>query len=313
MSLQDIKQLNIDFSTQKYVSLDVKQYDRNSRFILVSCYKNGEFLSINNDIYHAYVRYRKADNYGVFNDCQVTKDGKVLIELTEQMLSVAGLSYVDLVIYDIVDISVEVTNNDNGMPQIINTDNTSILSTMTFIVNVVESVFDNMDITSSTEYNALNNLLIEANRDYTNIITYCRQSELNAKESENNAKISEINAKSSENSASLSASNASVSESNASQSEANAKSSEDSSLLYMNNSKSYMDNAKLSENASKESETNALNSANLSKSYAVGSTGVRDNENIDNAMYYYEFVKNVAEGLNGISATVDEVFGYLGI
>ncbi len=36
----------------------------------------------------------------------------------------------------------------------------------------------------------------------------------------------------------------------------------------------------------------------LSKSYAVGSTGIREGEDTDNAKYYYEFIKYLIESTN---------------
>ena len=38
----------------------------------------------------------------------------------------------------------------------------------------------------------------------------------------------------------------------------------------------------------------------LSKSYAVGGTGTRENEDIDNAKYYYEQAKHISQGGNGL-------------
>ena len=58
-------------------------------------------------------------------------------------------------------------------------------------------------------------------------------------------------------------------------------------------------------NSASKSATSANNSANLSKSYAVGGTGTRENEDTDNAMYYYEQAKQTDIGQ--ISSKVDEV------
>ena len=57
-----------------------------------------------------------------------------------------------------------------------------------------------------------------------------------------------------------------------------------------------MANAKISEN-------NASNSANLAKSYAVGGTGTRDGEDTDNAKYYSENAKPVAQTITGTNPT----------
>lgn len=118
---------------------------------------------------------------------------------------------------------------------------------------------------------------------------YCDTSSAKATEAStaaDNAKISETNAQTSAQSAQ------SYSES-AKNSEANAKSSENNSLLNAQNSQTSAASAKeCEEEAEKYSET--------SKSYAVGGTGSRDNEDADNAKYYYEQTKQVSQGLNGI-------------
>lgn len=54
----------------------------------------------------------------------------------------------------------------------------------------------------------------------------------------------------------------------------------------------------------------AENSANLSKSYAVGGTGTRDNEDTDNAKYYSEKAKESADKLD--TMTVDVLTNQLG-
>lgn len=193
MNLQAVKQINIDFYTQKYININVKQYDRNSRFILVTCYNNGGLMPINNNNCFAYVRYRKSDDYGIFNSCEITKEGKILIELTEQMLATIGMSYVDLVIHEAIGLDVDVLEDDNGDIELNNIGENSILSTMTFCVNVHEATIDNKQIESSYEYDALNDLLIEGRRDYQNVIKACRTSERNAKTSEEKALVSEQN------------------------------------------------------------------------------------------------------------------------
>lgn len=49
-----------------------------------------------------------------------------------------------------------------------------------------------------------------------------------------------------------------------------------------------------------DTEIMVENYALSAKSYAVGSTGVRDDEDTDNAKYYYEQSKRIAQGVNGI-------------
>lgn len=260
MKLQATKEINLDVSKHKYISLDAKQYDRNLRFILITCYRDGELLPINKNTCFASIRYRKPDEYGVFNHCEITADGKILVELTEQMLAVAGICYADVVIHENVELSVNIVENTDNTVEIIDTGDSGIISTMTFIVYVHESAFDNEEVESSYEYNVLNDLLIESRRNYTEVIESCRESERNAKKSEINA---------------------SMHEKNSNKHEVNAREAQVA--------------AKAHREAALTSENNALNSANLAQSYAVGGTNLRENEDIDNARYYYEQSKTNAD------------------
>ena len=97
--------------------------------------------------------------------------------------------------------------------------------------------------------------------------------------SEANAKVSEINAKTSETNAKTSETNAKASETNAKTSEENAKASEDNIV---------------------DCEEVCILNAKISRSYAVGDTDYRTGENVDNAKYYYQQVKQISEGLGGL-------------
>lgn len=286
MSLEIIKQLDIDFYNTKYISINAKQNDRNSRFILATCYNQGELIQISQD-YHAFIRYRKADDLGVFNSCEITSSGKIKIELTEQMLAVAGRCYADLVILN--NVPVEITENPGGL---ITLDNDYIVSSMTFTINVIEDSYDNVEIESSYEYDALNDLLTKATEDYSYVMKAAKISEDNAKTSEENALVSETNAK--------------VSEANAKTSETNAKNSENTAISKANEALQSAaiaeENAVLAEENADISANKALeasDSATLAKSYAIGGTDTRENEDIDNAQYYYSQTKAVSNSLDG--------------
>lgn len=290
MSLEIIKELNIDFYNSKYISVNTKQYDKSSRYILVTCYNQGNIFPIDNTYNYAFVRYRKPDEKNVFNCCEITKDGKVLIELTEQMLAFVGKCFIDLVIVNNEPLSINSIAINNG--ELLSNENTRIVSTMLFCVNVIEDTVSNIEIESTDEYNALNELLAKATADYSYIIKMAKVSEDNAKESEINAKASENNAK---------------------KSESNAKISEDSAKAYKENAESFKkiaetkaDEAWQSANVSAEHSgisvnkaKEALDSAILSESYAVGGTNSRENEDSDNAKYYYTKTKAVSDGLDG--------------
>lgn len=307
MALEIIKNIDVDFYDDKYILINAKQYDSGSRLIAVSCYNQGDQLNLSNNKHSAYVKYRKADKHAVLNYCRINQRGQILIELTEQMLAANGVCYVDLVV---VNKGSAIVNIDTG--EIITIDNSQILSTMAFCINVYESSIENPEIESSYEYDALNNLLEKAEADYAEIIQlsksyavgdaygirenedfdnskyYCEQAAIsaaNAKTSEENAKTSETNAKTSETNAKTSEANAKTSETNAKTSETNAKTSEE--------------NSSISETNAAISEQNSYDYSIISKRYAVGGTNSVEDEEVDNSKYYYGQIKSVYNGLDG--------------
>ena len=282
-----IKEINVDVYDRKIIIVNAKQYDSLARYILVTCYNQGVVFPINYSLQYAYVRMKKPDGKCVFNDCKITTDGKVKIELTEQMLASSGNAIIELVILD----------KDNTMDVFANTgnltiNNQKIFSTMTFYINIVDSACNCWDIESSDEFNALNSLMIQATKNYNDVMTAAKVSEENAKAYKDAAKVSEQNASMSENAAKVSEQNASMSENAAKVSEQNASMSEQNA----NNSKLL-------------AEEHAI----LAKSYTIGDTGTRTGEDSDNAKYYYNELVKLDAFANAQWATEAEVKEYLGI
>ena len=326
MALETVKNINVDFYDSKYILINAKQYDDSSRRIVVTCYDQGKIFNLSSSKHTAYVRYRKADGHAVCNFCTITTRGQVEIELTEQMLAASGVCDVDLVI---VNKGNAMVNADTGEITAIN--NSEIISTMVFRINVYESAVDNSLIESSDEFDALNNALQMANAEYSRVITTAKsyavggtktrededtdnakyyyeqslnnansasQSEFNASASAQAASSSEANASASEQAAKASEQAAYASEQAAKTSEGVASEKAQAASASEANAKESKDAAYASEQAASSSEVNALNSANRAQSYSVGGTGTRENENSDNAKYYYEAVKNILIGVD---------------
>ncbi len=165
MDLQSIIKTNIDFCNKNHVIINAKRYDKQSRYILFSCYNKNEFVRIDKAAYTAFVRYRKADNYGVFNKCTITDDGCVLVELTEQMLAASGLCCADLIIAK--GRSLTFDPNDGT---IIGQTKPNILSTMTFYVDVSETPVENSEIESSYDFSGFNQALESVKDDISDVI-----------------------------------------------------------------------------------------------------------------------------------------------
>lgn len=314
MALEIIRNISVDFHDNKYVLINAKQYDDSSRWIAITCYNQGDLYNLSSSKHSAYVKYRKADGHGVINYCRINYKGEVLVELTEQMLAVGGICYVDLVI---INKGSAIVNVDTG--EIITIDDTPILSTMAFCVNVYETAIDNSEIESSYEYDALNNLMQRAEADYNEVIllskSYAVGNANNIRENENfdnakyyseqahisadKAKVSEENALVSEQNAKTSETNASTSESHAKTSETNAKTSEENAKTSETNAATSEQNAKTSETNAATSEENAYDYSIVAQRYAVGGTNTAYNEEVDNAKYYYTEVTGIRDSISG--------------
>ena len=150
----------------------------------------------------------------------------------------------------------------------------------------------------------MKNTVIEVKEQVEISEANAKKSEENAKASEQSAKASETNAKASEEAAKVSEQNAKASEEQAKISEENAKASEESA-------KTSETNAKSSEKVATEKATEAIKQADrateqalISQSYAVGTSGIRDGESVDNSKYYSERAK---EYMNAAQAVADLV------
>lgn len=249
MALQSIINISVDFYDKKYILINAKQHDKNSRFLSVTCYNHGEIYPINTGEHSAYIRYRKSDNNSVFNFCEINNKGKILIELTEQMLASDGICCADLVI-----VNKGNANVDTETGEIIAIDNASILSSMPIHIDVTGTATENSNIESSYEFSGLNTALEKVEAEYTEVISMSKSYAVGGtgiREGENT-----------------------------------------------DNAKYYYKQSLSNANKAKSSENNSMSNANLAKSYAIGGTGIRDGEDTDNSHYYYERVKSVVDGLN---------------
>lgn len=272
MALQTTTNINVDFYDKKYILINAKQFDKKSRFLSLTCYNHGEPCSFNEGEHSAYIRYKKADNHSVFNFCEIDRKGKIMVELTEQMLSADGICCADLVVVNEGGAKVDAKTGE-----IIGIENTSILSTMPIHIDVTGAATENSSIESSYEFNGLNTALEKAEAEYTEVMKTSKSwavGDTGVRDGENtdNAKYY---AKQSSNSASASktsAANAANSESNANEYmndaldySQNANAYMDNAETYMNNAKTSADNANVSETNAKTSETNAKSSEDKAK------------------------------------------------
>lgn len=302
MALQTTTHINVDFCDKKYILINAKQLDKNSRFLSITCYHHGEAYPINAGEHSAYVRFKKPDNNSVFNFCDINNKGKIIVKLTEQMLASDGICYVDLVIINKGDANVDINTGE-----IINIDNASILSTMVFCIDVSETAVSNSEIESSYEYNGLNDALEKAEAEYKEVIQLSRSyaignaDGIRENEDYDNAKyyyeqslINANNAKSSEDAAYVSEKNARTYMNNAETYMNNAGISENNAEIYMNNANTSASNAANSETSAQGYATTAQNSMNSAVNSASSAS-----TSATNAYNYYLQTEAITNGLNG--------------
>lgn len=324
MALKSIKKIDIDFYNQKYILVNAKQNDRSSRFLKVTCYDNGKLFSLNPNNHSAFIRYKKADGYSVFNECKMDYDGTITVELTEQMLAVAGVCYADLIV---VDAGYAEINSNTG--EIVGISDSSILSTMTFCIDVIETAVDNSEIESIPKFDELNTILEEAKANFENVVKaskswavghtktrdgedtdnakyYAEQSStsssnasdfaMSANNSASAASASQSAAAASAESAFESANAANASKIAAAASEATALSSAIDASNSADAANKSQAEAAISKSNASMSEAIALTHANHAQSWAIGGTGIRDGENENNARYWAEVAAQNATG-----------------
>ena len=258
MALQTTTNINVDFYDKKYILINAKQFDKKSRFLSITCYDHGIPLSLNEGEHSAYIRYKKADNNGVFNFCEIDRKGKIIVELTEQMLAADGICCADLVIVNEGGAKV-----DTQTGEIIGIENTSILSTMPLHIDVTETAVANSNIESSYEFNGLNTALEKAEAEYTEVMKTSKSwavgdTGIRDGENTNNSKYWSAQSKNS-------ASAANTSALNAAESERVAGEHKDTAIAHSGHAYTYMTDAQNSMNSANISATNAANSESAAK------------------------------------------------
>ena len=139
--LREIK-LVLDFHSPTIRTLTLHQYDKNSTNITVTCMDNGVIKKIDPQSVNAYLKWKKPDGNDVLNDEIVNEDGTITIECSQQMLAADGRISAELCLVD-------ATTQE-------------ALHTMPFFVVNKKSVINDEEITSTSEYGALVNALIDA-------------------------------------------------------------------------------------------------------------------------------------------------------
>lgn len=154
---QTTAKITLDLYAKNVVSVNAKQYDDQTRYIEITCVENGIVFTVDKATMSAFIRFKKPDDNGVFNEAEVTSDGKLKIKLTEQMLSASGRAIADVFLLRKVFTSNEKPTNIDDIYKI----NAPIISIMDFYINITPTALNHSQIESSYEFNALTNALAQ--------------------------------------------------------------------------------------------------------------------------------------------------------
>ena len=188
MSIENVQKITLDFCRKNIQSVSVKQYDKNTRYLIVTCTENGKLVKLDKSSMTCRVKVLTPDDRASLDTCTILDDGTVKVPLTENVLFSSGVANAELMI----------TSSDESKR----------IGTMKFRVIIDSSVYGDERVISSDEFSALTELFEKADKDYTSVITEAKKSADAAKMSATNAKTSETNAKNSETNASSSATKA---------------------------------------------------------------------------------------------------------
>lgn len=251
----------------------VVQYDDGLPILAVKLFSDGQLYTIpsNADVN---IKLGKSDGKFVYNPALGCDSARhiVYFEITYQMVVLAET--VSPVVEIVIGASVSASSSIG-----------IIIDRNPVHKEAIESTSEWKTITSAIEYAKE---AVDAAASASASSSSASVSKDKAKVSETNAKISETNAKKSETNAAISASTSSASSSNAASSAAFASVSASNAKTSESNAKTSETNAKTSADTAKEKADESNSYSVVSKSYAVGQTGSRTGENMDNAKYYSE-------------------------
>lgn len=148
-----VKKISLDFYINNIVTINAKQLDTESRYINVTCTDHGKKVTLSSDNVSVFVRYKKSDGNDVFNDGVILEDGTVNMLLTQQMLAASGRQKVDIIILATSGLKVDDLATADSFYDL----GVTIISTMTFYINVVPTAVEHSRISSTSEFDALMN------------------------------------------------------------------------------------------------------------------------------------------------------------
>ena len=145
--------LELDFYRTSYRSVKAHQYDKDTRFIEVTCIKDASAYPLNPNTMTCILKLQTPDGRHMLKTQTIQPDGKILIALEDSMLLAAGTCRAELNVYEL--------------------STRKLLSTMPFDLIVIGSVYDNSIVEDSDEFSLLNDMIF-FNKELVMVKLWCR-------------------------------------------------------------------------------------------------------------------------------------------
>lgn len=139
-----ITDITLDLYNYTYVSVNAKRLD-SGRSVSVNITNQGATFEVT-DKHYVYLRCMRPDGYAVTQSCKIV-NGKVIFDLTREMLACSGQALCDLVLMQ------KTTDKKTTTIDDIQITSSEIISTMKFKINIMESALDSADSLGYTDSN----------------------------------------------------------------------------------------------------------------------------------------------------------------
>lgn len=135
--------ITLDFCLNDYKTVTVKQGDKDSRNLIITCTDNGSVYKLNSSTQECNVKMNTPDNRAIFNTATINSDGTISMTFTESMVYASGTGKLEI--------------------QIIEQSTKRTLSTMILTVVIVGNVYPDNKVIVSDEFSALTKALLSIN------------------------------------------------------------------------------------------------------------------------------------------------------
>ena len=98
MSIENVQKITLDFCRKNIQSVSVKQYDKNTRYLIVTCTENGKLVKLDKSSMTCRVKVLTTDDRASLDTCTILDDGTVKVPLTENVLFSSGVANAELMI-----------------------------------------------------------------------------------------------------------------------------------------------------------------------------------------------------------------------